>query len=698
MPAFSLLPIAFTAAAAVVPVSAQQEPGPPPPGRVLSLDNELLLADDGPLVITTASKKSQRIGDAPAAVSVITDEDIRLSGATSIPDLLRLVPGVDVVEPNRSQSNVAIRGFNQAFANKLLVMVDGRSIYKDFYGTVFWNSEPLLLSQIKRIEIVRGPGSALYGANAFSGVINIITKTPTELAAATAQSKQPRALALVGDQNSVVSEAVFSGGNANNLAVAVGAGYRRTDGFGGRRPGAVRDSYETPALSVDAAQRLGRGLVRLSSANTSARADTTALFRFNDTAVRINNVTLGYNEDAAASGGGNGDAVRNPVSARVFVSGYRSRGASGENIRALTADAEAQQQRDLPGGHSLVYGASYRLSRIESPMIGRGEAAAATNGAERREQRLWGLYAQDEWRVAPETTVFVGLRWDDNSRYGGALSPRLSAVRRLPHAQTLRLSYGTAFRAPTLLDSYFDFPYAFVPGLAQRLIGNPSLRPETLRSWEAGYRKSLRPGASGSNSGADDYVGVSAFVNQVEDQIVFAPRAFFPSPPLPPGIASEVTAINGPGARAVGLEIESALGIARGVRGQFNYAYQNAASDDGGQQSLSPSHKFNAALSADLGRGWSGYLACHVVGNTVYQEPFGRQRLPVSGYTRLDARLGYRFGANGGQQQRAWSVSVAATNLLGDGHREFPEVLAPGAPAQSAPHQRTFWLSVTGGF
>ena len=130
--------------------------------------------------ITSASRKEQRAADVAAAVFVITHDDIRRSGMTTIPDLLRMAPGVEVAQINSNKWAVTVRGFNGLYANKLLVLVDGRSIYNRLFSGVLWDSEDLMFDDIERIEVIRGPGAALWGANAMNGVINIVTKTAAE--------------------------------------------------------------------------------------------------------------------------------------------------------------------------------------------------------------------------------------------------------------------------------------------------------------------------------------------------------------------------------------------------------------------------------------------------------------------------------------------------------------------------------------
>lgn len=131
--------------------------------------------------VSIASRYEQPISRAPSDVYVITDEDIRDSGATDIPTLLRQIPGMEVMQMNAVDFNVSVRGNNQLLANKLLVLVDGRSIYLDQSGTVIWKFIPVALTEIKKIEVLKGPASAVYGFNAFDGVVNIITKSPEEM-------------------------------------------------------------------------------------------------------------------------------------------------------------------------------------------------------------------------------------------------------------------------------------------------------------------------------------------------------------------------------------------------------------------------------------------------------------------------------------------------------------------------------------
>src|SRR2546429_2698209 len=127
--------------------------------------------------VTSVSKRTQKVADAAAAIFVITQEDIRRSGATNIPEALRLVPGVQVARIDENKWAISSRGSNGRFANKLLVLIDGRSVYTPLFSGVYWNVQDVMLEDVDRIEVIRGPGATLWGANAVNGVINIITKS-----------------------------------------------------------------------------------------------------------------------------------------------------------------------------------------------------------------------------------------------------------------------------------------------------------------------------------------------------------------------------------------------------------------------------------------------------------------------------------------------------------------------------------------
>src|SRR5580693_8257371 len=175
-----------------------QQPSPP----LLPDLSDKSLEDLMNMQVTSVSKKEQKLSQVAAAILVITQEDIRRSGATNIPDLLRMVPGLDVAQINGNTWAISARGFNLQFANKLLVLIDGRAVYTPLFGGVYWDTQDVPLEDIDRIEVIRGPGATVWGANAVNGVINVITMsskaTEGGLLVASAGSKELGSLAQYG--------------------------------------------------------------------------------------------------------------------------------------------------------------------------------------------------------------------------------------------------------------------------------------------------------------------------------------------------------------------------------------------------------------------------------------------------------------------------------------------------------------------
>jgi iron complex outermembrane receptor protein len=170
--------------------------------------------------VSIASRYEQPISQAPANVYVITDEDIRQSGAPDLPTILRRVPGLEVMQTTGTDFNVSARGNNQLTANKMLVMVDGRSIYIDAAGIMFWKMIPVTLPEIKRIEVLNGPASYLYGFNALDGIINIITKSPEEMKGTTLQ--------FGGGEFGTISSAAVHAGKVGKFGYRLSAGHDQT--------------------------------------------------------------------------------------------------------------------------------------------------------------------------------------------------------------------------------------------------------------------------------------------------------------------------------------------------------------------------------------------------------------------------------------------------------------------------------------
>jgi outer membrane cobalamin receptor len=183
---------------------------------------ELLLLEDIPVVITPA-KVAQPILESPSTITVLTKEDMRRYGITSFADILRNIPGVDVMSVSPTDRNISIRGPNGLAAGRVLSLLNNIPIQVDFFGITMWESLPISLDEIERIEIIRGPGSALYGANAFDGVVNIITDSPLATTGAN--------VTAVMDQHGRMRSSIVDGGGIGNLNYRASAGWYQQSGW-----------------------------------------------------------------------------------------------------------------------------------------------------------------------------------------------------------------------------------------------------------------------------------------------------------------------------------------------------------------------------------------------------------------------------------------------------------------------------------
>lgn len=430
------------------------------------LTEDELLFMDVPTVVT-ASRREQPVTEAPASVFVVTAEDIKLSGATSIPDVLRLVPGVDVVSLSGSNQSVSVRGFfTEPFSTKLLVMVDGRSVYWDVYGTVLWNMIPVSLEEIDRIEVIASPASSLYGSNAFSGVINIITKSPEDIAG-------PSVRLAIGEYRTLIGTALL-GNRGDRLSYRGAFEIEQSDEVGGGRE---------PAGDVR------RGNVMLG-------------YRFSDkVSVSVSGGRVAVEEgtffadELVGSVDMSGKADYLQIDADIGSFSLRTFGkredidarftSLGATIPWFTwlVDAELLHRIDLGRISTLVTGASYRYNNV------RANSWIPDDHA----HHLFALFADDELRIGKKLRLNLGLRYDWHPLTKSKVSPR-GAVAYLPSEHhALRLTAGMAYRNPTFVESYLDLyiPSERNPGgvpLSVDVEGSTDLRPEDIISVELSHR------------------------------------------------------------------------------------------------------------------------------------------------------------------------------------------------------------------
>lgn len=449
------------------------------------------VADDGSVPyeerVVTASRRAQSSLEAPNATTVITSEDIRLSGATNVFDLLRRVPGADVMEMGVSSANVSLRGFNQRIANKVLVLVDGRSEYQDFLGMTLWPNISVGLEEIERIEVIRGPGSALYGANAMLGVINIITQNP-------GTGPRARFQATVGGGNAASGSFVSHGGT-DTLRYRASVGYGQQDKFS-RDFADGRPDVASGVADPDLGFRNARGNLAATYA-LAPNAELGMSAGVNRYFTEIYPLGLLRNFWLDGLGAyGKMDLGVGPVKVKAFWNHlavdagpqYEAIGSHSLNTRLTSNvfDGEALFNKgfSLLGEHQLNVGVEARLKRVSWAYLGplHQELHAAA-------------FVQDEWKLVKSFRLLASYRVDrhpllDGGKPGLAHSPRVSALYMPWEGHAFRASAASAFREPTFLESYTDLriPLPGVNGASAITQGNTALRPERLTALELGYR------------------------------------------------------------------------------------------------------------------------------------------------------------------------------------------------------------------
>jgi iron complex outermembrane recepter protein len=576
------------------------------------------------VTVTSASRKDERASAVAAAVFVITEEDIRRSGARSIPEALRLAPNLQVARANARSWAISARGFSAPFSNKLLVLIDGRTVYSPLFSGVFWDAHDTLLEDIDRIEVISGPGATVWGANAVNGVINIITKSAY-------------------DTQGVI--ATVGAGNEERFFTGVRYGGKSGETFRYRSYGKFFDRGDS--LLLDG--RSGEDSWYLTQAGT--RLDWEAGRR--DLITVQGDVYSGRSDQLDASqisqSGGN-----------VLTRWTRLLGATGElQLQAYydrthqfvpdefgddldTLDLDAQYERDIGERHHLMVGAGYRYThdRVENLP---GSIAFLPA---RLDRHLFSTFVQHDMVVSPDAVkLTIGSKFEHHDYTGLEIQPSgRMAVTRGRHLIWGAIS--RAVRTPSRFDRDLFFP-ANPPFV---FAGGPTFDSEKLVAYELGWRV-VAP--------ASLVISVATFLNNYDDiRSTSLGPPFFTENNVEGdihGAELQATWQASPRWRLTG----GYTVLSEDLRVKPGRADRNLARGE----TFDPEHQFQVRSSIDLPRDieldlWTRYVG--QIGTT------GRGFGVVPDYLTLDARLGWSPIAN-------LQLAIVGQNLLDDRHREFGE-------------------------
>ncbi|HLW76094.1 MAG TPA: TonB-dependent receptor, partial [Bryobacteraceae bacterium] len=495
------------------PLGAQDSsPNPPPPTQTKDLSGASL-EDLLNVKVTSVSKKEEKLWTAGAAVFVITQDDIRRSGYTNVPDLLRMVPGVNVARMNASTWAISVRGFNDLYADRVLVLVDGRSVFDPMFSGVHWGDLDVPLEDIERIEVVRGPGGTIWGANAVNGVINIITR----------HSQDTQGVAIRGSAGTDSSGNAFSqfGGSIGDAATyRVFEQYFNIDNFRSPSGAAALDGRHSfhEGFRADWKPTASDTVMVEGEANRTEQGELAQTVVAN--ALPLQASVDGINRDASASlllrwnhMLASGDELSFQLSGN-----YLDRHTLGMHYFERSFDFAFQDHLAVGARQDIVWGTELRADLIQTQ-----PGYAFSFWAPYRNDFFESLFAQDQIRLTDSLSLTVGSKFELNDYTGFEFEPSAQLIWTPTARQTLWASAARAVRQPNMTDLQLRGDVAIVPapGFPFGVIttqGNPNPVAEAVKDYELGYRV---------QAGKRLFVDVAAFANFSRNNRIGVPLAPF---------------------------------------------------------------------------------------------------------------------------------------------------------------------------
>lgn len=596
--------------------------------------------------VTTVSRKKSTVGRSPAAVFVISKEMIRRSGATSVPEVLRMAPGVQVARMSSHQWAVSIRGFNGIYSNKLQVQIDGRSIYTPLFGGVFWSAQNIPLTEIERIEIIRGPGASVWGANAVNGIINIITKraddtqgllvqggtgtmehgfTTIRYGAELGDELYGRVYGNWFDRNHAVGEAGLDHDNwlfgRTGFRLDYQATYEDKVTFSGDYyDGVVGQANNLPNIA-------GPPFLELLS-GTQQYTGGDLLYRWQHEFSDTSNSALQFYYDRSE-----------------FDADF-TRPGSGLQSQIDVFDVDFQHQFEAGSGHSIVWGAGFQY--VSSDLSSAPGFLEPRQG-HRTFERISG-FIQDEITLSPDSVYLtVGTKISDNTFTGFEVQPTARLLWLPDDRHSVWAAVSRAVRVPTIaeVDGVITLaPVATTPvAVFPQIIPGDGLAGQNVTSYEVGIR----------GQPADELSwDLSTFINRYDNLGDGSSLGLAPVPGNPLAFYALQQSGNGGSADSYGAELSSTLTVTpwMNVKGSYSYIQIFGTSNT---TSAAPRNQLYLQSSMDL----SSTVQGDVIWRYVDTVPDIAQH-----YNVMDLRLAWR-------PCDGFEWAFVARNLLDDKHPEF---------------------------
>ncbi|WP_459923158.1 TonB-dependent receptor plug domain-containing protein [Desulfatiferula olefinivorans] len=627
---------------------------------------ELSIEELANIEVISASRTPLRQSQSAAAVFVVTGEDIRRSGVTSLAEALRMVPGIQAARISSSKWSVSARGFNSRYSNKLLVLMDGRTLYLPLFSGVFWESQDYMLEDIERIEVIRGPGASLWGANAVNGVINIITRsaedtTGTLLTAGAGDYEKGFARARFGAALGDRGHARFYASGFARDEMADANGRDLEDPWKKYQAGFRTDTALNDRSDLTVQGDCYRGdLDELSSIPSLSPPYTYTVDAENE----ISGFNLLSRLTHRFSGGGD-------VGIQLYFDTTRKE-EGGVDMADDIVDVEAQFRLPPVGRHDLVWGLGYRHYEDDIDFQSMGIAFST----QRHKDSLYSAFVQDTVTVHEGLQMILGSRFEHNEYSGFEIQPNARVLWQAAESHVLWAALSRAVRTPSRGDTDIRYTQAVIPPSlpdqplpsAVTVWGLDSVDSENLTAFELGHR-------------------ITSFDRFSLDSTVFYYRytdlttnaAGDPIPRLgdtPPHVIQPLYVGNDMDASTVGFEVTANIQPLDFLRVQASYAFIDLDFDitkDAGtiystySSDETPRHQASVRILTDLP--WD--LECDIWLRCVDEIKNGL----IDGYTEMDLRLGWN-------PSRHLELSLCGRNLLHKSHAEYVETYVLNSPAE----------------
>ena len=613
--------------------------------------------------VTSVSKKEQKLSHTAAAIFVITQEDIRRSGATNIPDLLRMVPGMDVAQINGSTWAIGARGFNQQFSNKLLVMIDRRIVYTPNFAGVYWDTLDLPLEDIDRIEVIRGPGGSVWGANAVNGVISIFTKKAADTRGTLVEAEggnlvQGSGTVQYGGSLGKTTDYRVFAKYFNEYHMQDLSGQSGADGWHMLRGGFRADTALSP-----------KDTLTLQGSLYTGREGEFGFFLPSVTSPSL----IPVSEQINLSGGFLQSDWRHVYSDRsesdlqVSFTRYK-RGDPLEPETRDTLDLDYQHHFAWGQRQDIVWGLGYHYT---TDHIG-GSLTVSFNPSSRALQ-VFNSFVQDEITLVPKRLYFtVGSKLERNDYTGFEFMPSIRMAWTPSDHHMFWAAVSRALRAPSRNDTNLIVNIGGFPGpngipILNRFFGNPQFEDERLIAYEAGYRTAISSKLS---------IDIAAYYDDYDNLQTTEPSiSFFEPTPLPAHLVQSVMYQNLMHGETHGFEIVANWKVTDrwSLHPGYEFATEHLHTDPSSADTQtgpflegnSPDNSIQLRSHFDFSRHLAWDVSAYYVEPLTDQGPLTNVRIPSN--TRLDSLLTWKLGER-------FSLGLVGQNLLKDHHLEFEDV------------------------